>query len=1065
MKIDSMSIFEPYFETQDYFRGRQYYYDGRVSVVDYSSSEKSVSAVCAVKGSRCYTVTLDIDKVGFECSCTCGRYNSGYTCKHIAASLFRVFEVERTSETGINPNSDSQRISSTSAAAKQLLQGYLDKVNLDASSEHEKTAGLKPILVFDNDSYPQFRFSVGIDRYYIVQSIDEFARLVYSGSTRKYGKSLTLDHSIENFDATSQKLIRIILDEYPQYRNPYNRSVYGYYGSYRNYDRRFLYIEGSNFNRLFDLYCDTYLEQDGTKQLIKLEVRDPKTEIELSSREGGIQLKVGQPERYTYFGDRDCLYALSDKELLRCSPKFSSKVYPLISASRKPLAFANSDLPTLCDCVLSGLDGLVEVQDEDNIVAQYQPHSCTPMYYFDIDSDLGLVCSIKYRYGDEIVSQFDSPKKDSTVRRNKRLEQQHCQPIEQNFGYDHQAKRYCIGADDVIIEFMTEKLGLFYDRGEVYISDALGRRRISTAKQPTVGISVSEGMLTLNLDACDYPPEELEALYQSLLKKKKYHRLTDGRYLPLDGSSYETLAELVHMTQLSAEELKQGTVAMPSFRALYLEKLIGQNNHVQVESNIDYKRLIRDFKSVEYSEHQIPTEMEKVLRPYQRIGFQWLKTLEQNGFGGILADEMGLGKTVQIIAYLLTATREQRGLPTLIVCPASLILNWSDELTRFAPSLSASILLGTAAERRQMIENDGGADVWVTSYDLLKRDIKLYEDKQFYCCILDEAQNIKNQSTLASKSVKKIVCKQRFVLTGTPIENRLSELWNIFDFLMPGYLFGHSTFVNRLEKPIVQNTNADAQRQLSLLVQPFMLRRLKKDVLKELPPKVEHIRRITLDESERKVYQAAAHAALSAAEQTKESIQILALLTRLRQICCDPAICFENYQGESSKLTACIELCTSMVTNGHQMLVFSQFTTMLDRIREKLSEQGIKSFTIEGATPKEKRAQLVKDFNAGKAPVFLISLKAGGTGLNLTGADVVIHYDPWWNLAAQNQATDRAHRIGQQNSVQVYKLIAQDTIEERILALQEKKASLMDAISGSVDSEPLSREELIALLS
>ena len=373
--------------------------------------------------------------------------------------------------------------------------------------------------------------------------------------------------------------------------------------------------------------------------------------------------------------------------------------------------------------------------------------------------------------------------------------------------------------------------------------------------------------------------------------------------------------------------------------------------------------------------------------------------------------------------------------------------------------------MGNAAQRGQQIAEDKTADVWITSYDLLKRDIERYKGRQFYCCILDEGQNIKNQSTLASKAVKRIVCSQRLVLTGTPIENRLSELWNLFDFLMPGYLFSHSTFVTRLEKPIAQNGDAAAQRQLSLLVQPFMLRRLKKDVLKELPPKIEHIRRIPLDEEERRVYQAAAHEALATAEKTQEKLQILALLTRLRQICCDPALCFENYKGASSKLEACLELCQSMVANDHQILLFSQFTSMLDRIRERLVQSGISSFTIEGATPKEKRARLVKEFNAGGASVFLISLKAGGTGLNLTGADVVIHYDPWWNLAAQNQATDRSHRIGQMRNVNVYKLIAENTIEEKILRLQEKKAALMDSVTVEAGATPLTREEILELLS
>jgi SNF2 family DNA or RNA helicase len=281
---------------------------------------------------------------------------------------------------------------------------------------------------------------------------------------------------------------------------------------------------------------------------------------------------------------------------------------------------------------------------------------------------------------------------------------------------------------------------------------------------------------------------------------------------------------------------------------------------------------------------------------------------------------------------------------------------------------------------------------------------------------------------------------------------------------MPGYLFSHSTFVEKLEKPMIKSKSQEAGEQLRRLVQPFMLRRLKQDVLKELPPKIEYTRLIQLSETERKTYLSAVYAAKNSLGESK--FQILAALTQLRQVCCDPNLCFENYQGETSKLEACLELCAGMVENGHQILLFSQFTSMLSRIRQRLEEMGISSFTLEGATPKKKRAELVKAFNAGGASVFLISLKAGGTGLNLTAADVVIHYDPWWNIAAQNQATDRAHRIGQSAHVQVYKLIAKDTIEEKILELQEKKANLLDAVSGAAGGSILdmTKEELLQLL-
>jgi SNF2 family DNA or RNA helicase len=579
----------------------------------------------------------------------------------------------------------------------------------------------------------------------------------------------------------------------------------------------------------------------------------------------------------------------------------------------------------------------------------------------------------------------------------------------------------------------------------------------------SLGISVSDGLLQLDLDTGEFPAAELEDLYQSLLLRRKYHRLRDGRYLTLDGSAYETMAELAHIAQLTPQELADGKATMPAFRALYLDSVVGGNENIEVRRNNQFRAMVRQFKTVGDNDYEIPAAQRAVLRPYQKLGFRWLKTLESCHFGGILADDMGLGKTLQMITYFASVYLDQT-LPSLIVCPASLVFNWADEFARFAPDLPVRLITGTAAERREALAQPLAGTILVTSYDLLKRDVELYRPVEFYCCILDEGQFIKNQSTQASKAVKQINCRQRYVLTGTPIENRLSELWNLFDFLMPGYLFTHNRFVEKLEKPIAKKGDEVARQQLAKLVKPFILRRLKGDVLKELPPKMERDWRIQLSEEERKVYLAAVHAIRHG--EVGGKLEILTALTRLRQICCDPGLCYENYEGPTSKLDACVDLCSTLAENGHQILLFSQFTSMLDRLRERLETAHITTFTLQGSTPKEKRAQLVKQFNSGGAQVFLISLKAGGTGLNLTAADVVIHYDPWWNRAVQDQATDRAHRIGQQASVQVYKLIAKDTIEEKIQELQQRKTALMDVLDqdGSADLASLSREELLELL-
>lgn len=444
--------------------------------------------------------------------------------------------------------------------------------------------------------------------------------------------------------------------------------------------------------------------------------------------------------------------------------------------------------------------------------------------------------------------------------------------------------------------------------------------------------------------------------------------------------------------------------------------------------------------------------------------------LTELDFGGILADDMGLGKTLQVIALLQSRILKEK-ITALIVCPASLVYNWEEEFKRFAPDISVKTVTGTQTERKKILSSKQKPDVFVTSYDLLKRDIGLYEDHKFDFEIIDEAQYIKNAQAAVSKSVKVINSSHRFALTGTPIENRLSELWSIFDFLMPGFLYTYERFKSDFETAITKNKDEEATKHLRGMVSPFILRRLKEDVLKDLPDKIEEVRYSRFDAEQRKLYDAqVTHMKKliqsSEYDSGKDRIKVLSELTRIRQICCDPGLITEGYTGESAKRASCIELVESAIDGGHKVLLFSQFTSMFELLEKDLKAAGIEYYKITGQTPKEERIKLVRSFNENLVPLFLISLKAGGTGLNLVGADVVIHYDPWWNLAAQNQATDRAHRIGQTRKVSVFKLIVKDTIEEKIIEMQNAKKDLADAIlSGESESlMNMSKEQLMELL-
>ena len=377
-----------------------------------------------------------------------------------------------------------------------------------------------------------------------------------------------------------------------------------------------------------------------------------------------------------------------------------------------------------------------------------------------------------------------------------------------------------------------------------------------------------------------------------------------------------------------------------------------------------------------------------------------------------------------------------------------------------------------AAERKDIIKTSGKSRILITSYDLLKRDAEIYQDMVFAIQVIDEAQYIKNPSTQAAKGVKKITASFKLALTGTPIENRLSELWSIFDYLMPGFLYSYQRFREEIRLPIVTNQDENKMERLQKMIRPFILRRLKGDVLKDLPEKLEENVFAKLDGEQMQLYDARVQRIKElldgqSEQQFKEhKIQILAELTRLRQLCCDPALLYEDYAGESAKTDMCMELILNAVNGGHKVLLFSQFTSMLDRLGERLKKEDVAYYMLTGSVNKEKRMEMVESFATDEVPVFCISLKAGGTGLNLTAADIVIHYDPWWNVAVQNQATDRAHRIGQKHVVTVYKLVAESTIEEKIIAIQERKKQLAEQVleGEGMDTASFTREEIMELL-
>jgi SNF2 family DNA or RNA helicase len=525
--------------------------------------------------------------------------------------------------------------------------------------------------------------------------------------------------------------------------------------------------------------------------------------------------------------------------------------------------------------------------------------------------------------------------------------------------------------------------------------------------------------------------------------------------MSLEGEEFSSIKRLFDDMEIGKTDVQDGNISVPVYRGTQVDELIDTNKNYDPA----FRKLLHQLKAPEEQIYPLPENLQAHLRNYQHTGYQWFKSLSSYHLGGILADDMGLGKTLQSIAYIASEEREN---PHLIVAPSSVVYNWKNECEKFAPKLKAAILTGIPAERHKKMKESHDADVWITSYATLRQDVDLYKELTFQTMILDEAQYIKNYATKTSKAIRQMKAGRRFALSGTPIENSIDELWAIFQVILPGLLPNQRSFKQLSNEKIARMTK------------PFILRRLKGDVLKELPEKIESVHVSELTKEQKDLYigyhrklQVEAAASMKESGFQQNRMKILAGLTRLRQICCHPSLFIENYEGQSGKLEQLMETVRNAVENGKRMLIFSQFTSMHDIIMKKLEQEDISYFYLHGQTPSKERVEMSDRFNNGENDVFLISLKAGGTGLNLTGADTVILYDLWWNPAVEDQATGRAHRFGQKNVVQVIRLITEGTIEEKIYELQQKKRELIDQViqPGETMLSSLSEEDVRELLS
>ena len=950
--------------------------------------------------------------------------------------------------------------------ARRLLETYQENAlqDLSAAETVQRTGfvELEPELTLLPGEQPWLRLRISDGgRQYVVKSIPILLENIEQGKSVSYGKALAFVHRWDAFTAEAQQLLHLLRRQVNARQSMETNVVRSYSYAVEKGPAGGLPLTGEIFDALVQMYTSA-----GMLGGYRLKEGLPAITMRVSRRRGGVQVEAEPALSVVHGLDDD--YLFSEDTLWRVQRNLCARILPALQAlCGKSLFFTSADASTFCSYVLPELGSKLTIEDPERLLLNQIPLEPVVQFYLDAskDPDIVITAHAEFLYGEDKVTPFD-PVPPGLLRdaraenRARRLLSTYLDP-----GI-HTPDQYVAVDEEQIYRLLEEGVPALMAEGEVYLSEAFRNLQAAPPKI-SVGVSVHGSVLDLEVDTGEFPAGELKELLRSLHQKKRYHRLRDGRLLRLD-DDLEGLDELNDTLELSGAKLKDGHAELPLYRAPTLDWALSGQSGLRFNRDEAFRRISRSFHAVKDSEYTPPASLHDTLRKYQRDGYRWLRTLDGYGMGGILADDMGLGKTLQVLSYLLAMKENGQTLPSLIVCPASLVLNWEEECKKFTPQLTCVAVDGDAAHRAQLARQWADADLVVTSYDLLRRDADRYAEQAFYACILDEAQAIKNHTTQKYKAVCQIKSQVRFALTGTPVENRLGELWSIFSFLMPGYLPPYKNFCARFEKPIVQEEDPNAVRRLNQLTGPFILRRMKAEVLKELPPKTENLYRIELEEQQRKLYLAAvldAKEKLRAAKP-EDKMAVFAVLMRLRQICCDPRLLVDNWTGSSAKLDACMELVTAAVEGGHHILLFSQFTSMLDLLARRLDEAGVSHFTLQGSTPKPVRAELVRRFNNGEAGVFLISLRAGGTGLNLTAADIVIHYDPWWNVAAQNQATDRAYRIGQKNPVQVYKLIAQDTLEERIVELQQSKQHLADTVTGSADGAILSMkpEELLQLL-
>ncbi|MFD2045312.1 SNF2 helicase associated domain-containing protein [Ornithinibacillus salinisoli] len=1037
-----------------YKRGLEYYNQGLVSDLLYDINYQVWTAT--VHGSEEYFVeinTKDFDDGSIDTYCDCPAFDTYNSCKHIAATLISIKHKDSNNATTFDNydyRTTNRFIQALSSIPQQsnTLEILPDKVPLH----------VEYIMKWTYDKNLVVELKTGEKRTFVVKDAGSFLEDVVHGNEHFFTKTFTYSpeqHFILQQDLTIFEMLYSIL------RNEKIYSGYRFYHYQGNmHDKRSIIIPPLVAKELLE----KLVERDVSVEVGKQTYQQPAIEKDklpyhfalTKNDQNDLLLTMHDVENGTFFKPYEILFSngvfyFPAKEQLPILDHVSQ--FGMID-QRLPIAKNQADV--FLSEVLPSLKKVGDVEIEEKVQQEIIQVPLRAKLYLEWQADW-VVGRLEYHYGDQVINPFNGREQnDPIIIRDVEKEQQIMQLIEHaNFHYNGKAL-YIEAHEDELYDFLYKVLPILDNYVELFLTSEIRHLIIENDPIPSTSVKMesSTNLLEIGFNIDGVADDEINRILDAVIEKKRYYRLQSGQMLSLEGEEYSSIQKFFRDLDIQKSDVENGNIHMPVYRGTQVDELIDTKKSYDPA----FRQLLYELKSPEEQQYDLPDGIEATLRNYQMTGYQWFKSLSNYHLGGILADDMGLGKTLQSIAYIASEPSEN---PHLIVAPSSVVYNWKNEFEKFSPKLQVAILTGSPAERHEKITSLTDVDVWITSYATLRQDIAYYKDRTFQTLILDEAQYIKNYATKTSHAIRQLKVGRRFALSGTPIENSIDELWAIFQVVLPGLMPNQKTFKQL------------SNEKIAAITKPFILRRLKKDVLKELPEKIESVSVSELTSHQKELYIGyLRQVQQEAAESMKETgfqqnrMKILAGLTRLRQICCHPGMFIENYEGESGKLELLMETVKNAIANGKRMLIFSQFTSMHEIIIGKLQQEGIEYFYLSGQTPSRDRVEMSERFNNGENNVFLISLKAGGTGLNLTGADTVILYDLWWNPAVEDQATGRAHRFGQKNVVQVIRLITEGTIEEKIYELQQKKRELIDQViqPGETMLSSLSEEDVRELL-